>query len=95
MLPVLLAIPFHQALRDTTFLNAWFEMVSSFTTTGASLYDPERLPPSIHLWRAQVGWMGGLFILVAAVAGMMVSPMRVSSRPWRPNRIPLRCDLRA
>ena len=69
VLPVLLAIPFHQALRDTTFLNAWFEMVSSFTTTGATLYDdPGRLSASMHLWRALVGWLGGFFVLLSAVA---------------------------
>jgi trk system potassium uptake protein TrkH len=69
VLPVLLAIPFHQAIRDTTFLNAWFEMLSSFTTTGASVYDGEgRLSPSLHLWRAVVGWLGGFFALVMAMA---------------------------
>ncbi|MDF1855817.1 potassium transporter TrkG [Pseudooceanicola sp.] len=70
LLPVLLAIPFYDALRTTTFLNAYFEMVSSLTTTGATLFDPARLPPSLHLWRAQVGWMGGLLIWVAAAAIM-------------------------
>ncbi len=69
VLPVILAVPFDQALADTTYLNAWFEMVSSFTTTGATLYDdPARLPASLHLWRALVGWLGGFFVLLAAVA---------------------------
>ena len=65
----MMAVPFHQALRDTSFLNAWFEMVSDFTTTGATLYDaPGRLLPSLHLWRALVGWMGGFFVLLSAAA---------------------------
>ncbi|WP_375690842.1 potassium transporter TrkG [Pseudooceanicola sp. LIPI14-2-Ac024] len=68
LLPVMLAVPFHDALRTTTFLNAYFEMVSSFTTTGATLFTPDRLPPTLHLWRAQVGWMGGLLVWVAAAA---------------------------
>jgi trk system potassium uptake protein TrkH len=69
VMPVLLAIPFHQGLRDTSFLNAWFEMVSAFTTTGATVYDqPGRLSASLHLWRALVGWLGGFFVLLAAVA---------------------------
>lgn len=68
LLPVLMAIPFHEALRTTSFLNAYFEMVSSFTTTGATLFAPDRLPPTLHLWRAQVGWMGGLVIWIAAAA---------------------------
>ena len=37
VLPLMLAIPFHEAVPDTTFANAWFEMLSSFTTTGATL----------------------------------------------------------
>lgn len=68
VLPLMLAVPFYEALRNTTFLNAYVEMVSSLTTTGATLFAPERLPPSVHLWRAQVGWMGGFFVWVTAVA---------------------------
>lgn len=69
VLPLMFALPFQQAVPDTSFTDAWFEMLSSFTTTGATLYgEPGRLPPSVHLWRATVGWMGGFFVLVAAVA---------------------------
>ncbi|MDZ4096033.1 MAG: potassium transporter TrkG [Paracoccaceae bacterium] len=76
VLPPMLALPFHQAVPDTSFLNAWFEMLSSFTTTGATLYDtPGRLAPSLHLWRALVGWLGGLFVLVTAVA--VLAPMNL------------------
>ena len=68
-LPVIFAIPFVEALPTTRFYNAYFEMVSAFTTTGATLFDdPARLGPALHLWRAQVGWMGGLLMWVAAVA---------------------------
>ena len=70
VLPVFLAIPFHEALPTTSFFNVYFDMVSSITTTGADLFnDPaRRLPPSLHLWRAQVGWMGGLLMWIAASA---------------------------
>lgn len=69
LLPIMLAVPLREAVRDTTFFNAWFEMVSSFTTTGATLYDtPGRLSPSVHLWRGLVGWLGGLFTLITALA---------------------------
>jgi len=69
LLPAMMAVPFHQAVQDTSFLNAWFEMVSDFTTTGATLYDtPGRLLPSLHFWRALVGWMGGFFVLLCAAA---------------------------
>ncbi len=68
-LPVYFAIPFVEALPTTRFLNAYFEMVSAMTTTGATMFqDPERLSGTLHLWRAQVGWMGGLLMWVAAAA---------------------------
>ncbi|WP_417721372.1 TrkH family potassium uptake protein [Salipiger sp.] len=70
LLPAVLAVPFHEAVRTTTYLNAYVEMVSSFTTTGATLFLPERLSDAEHLWRAQVGWMGGLLVWVAASAIM-------------------------
>ena len=76
VMPMIFALPITQAVPDTSYVNAWFEMVSSFTTTGATLYDtPGRLPPSLHLWRATVGWLGGLFILVAATA--ILAPMNL------------------
>ena len=68
-LPLLLAVPFDQAAAGTTFAKSYFEMVSSLTTTGATVFDdPARLSPSLHLWRALVGWMGGFFMWVVAVA---------------------------
>ena len=69
LLPVFFAVPFVETLTTTRFLNAYVEMVSAVTTTGATLFqDPERLSPTLHLWRAQVGWMGGLLMWVAASA---------------------------
>ena len=68
LLPVMLAVPFFEAVRTTSFLNAYVEMVSSLTTTGATMFDPERLSATQHLWRAQVGWMGGFLMWVAAAA---------------------------
>lgn len=75
-LPVMFAIPFQEAAGNTTFLHAWFEMVSSFTTTGATLYgEVGALNPSLHLWRALVGWMGGLLIWITAIA--ILAPMNI------------------
>ncbi len=74
-LPLLLAIPFNESIPDTGLFNAWWEMVSSITTTGATLYEPGRLGPSLHLWRALVGWMGGFFILVAALS--ILAPLKI------------------
>lgn len=68
ILPLILAIPFHEALGTTSFLNSYLEMVSSLTTTGATLFDPDRLSSTLHLWRGLVGWLGGFMIWVAASA---------------------------
>ncbi|SFS10064.1 TrkH family potassium uptake protein [Yoonia litorea] len=76
VLPIMFAIPFYAAVGNTTLLNAWFEMVSSFTTTGATVYDTAgRLTPSQHLWRGTVGWMGGLLIWITAVS--IFAPMNL------------------
>ena len=68
LLPVMLAVPLSEAAPETAFIDAYVEMVSSLTTTGLTILDSETLPPSVHLWRAQVGWMGGFFIWVVAIA---------------------------
>lgn len=68
LIPAYLAIPFQESIGSTTFLNAYLDMVSALTTTGAPVFEPGRLSPVLELWRAQVGWMGGLLIWVAAAA---------------------------
>lgn len=68
VLPAFLAMPFQEAVRNTTFVNAYFEMVSSMTTTGATLFAPDRLDPAEHLWRGLVGWQGGLLLWISAAA---------------------------
>ena len=73
-MPLLLALPFHEAVGNTSFFNAYFEMVSCLTTTGATLYEEAgRLAPPLHTWRATVGWLGGLVIWVGAIA--VLAPM--------------------
>ena len=69
VLPVLAAVPVHQAVPGLSFVDAWFEMISCFTTTGASVLDVagDSLLP-VHFWRAFVGWSGGFFILLSIAA---------------------------
>jgi trk system potassium uptake protein TrkH len=68
LLPLVLAIPMEQAVPTTRFINVYLDMVSALTTTGAVVFDPDRLPPAVHLWRGTVGWLGGLLIWVTAAA---------------------------
>jgi len=73
---MMLAVPIYEAVPRITFLEAWFESVSSITTTGATLFDsPRDLPSSVHLWRALMGWLGGLLIWVAAIA--ILAPLNI------------------
>ncbi len=51
------------------FTNAVFETVSGYTTTGASiLNDIESLPEGILIWRSLTHWIGGMGIIVLAIA---------------------------
>lgn len=86
VLPFALALPLVEAMPDTTLTNAWFEMVSSFTTTGASVYLPERLADAVHLWRATVGWFGGFLTLLAAYA--ILAPLNLGGTEVSSGRIP-------
>ncbi|WP_135446990.1 TrkH family potassium uptake protein [Tabrizicola caldifontis] len=86
VLPVVMALPMKEAVPDTRFLNAWFEMVSSFTTTGATVYPPARLPDAVHLWRATVGWFGGFLTLLAGYA--ILAPLNLGGAEVATGRVP-------
>ncbi len=75
LLPAMLAVPFWIAVPATSPVSAWLEMVSALTTTGFALYEADRLPGALHLWRALVGWLGGLFLWVTAAA--ILAPMNL------------------
>lgn len=76
VLPLCLALPMSEGMASVSFFDAYFEMVSCFTTTGATILErPETVPRAIHLWRALVGWMGGFFVWVTAVA--VLAPMHL------------------
>ena len=50
-------------------LDAFFESISGFTTTGASIFpDPGSLPRGILFWRSLSQWLGGMGIIVLVVA---------------------------
>ena len=58
---------FSGAIPDIT--RAYFESVSGFTTTGASILDDiEGLPKGLLLWRSQTQWLGGMGIIVLSIA---------------------------
>jgi len=62
-------LPFLISGTIPDFTNAFFETISGFTTTGASiLTDIEAAPKGILFWRSLTQWIGGMGIIVLAVA---------------------------
>ncbi|HEX6363784.1 MAG TPA: potassium transporter TrkG, partial [Albitalea sp.] len=68
-LPVFGALPLLLQLPGLSFTDGYFEAMSGLTTTGATvLTGLERLPLSINVWRCLMSFMGGMGIIVLAVA---------------------------
>lgn len=62
-------LPFLFAGAITNPFNAFFETVSGFTTTGASiLHDVESMPKGLLFWRSMTHWIGGMGILVFLIS---------------------------
>ena len=63
------AIPFYFSLPEFTFSDAFFEMMSGITTTGASvIIDVERIPYSVNFWRHLSNWIGGMGVVLLSLA---------------------------
>jgi trk system potassium uptake protein TrkH len=63
------SIPFMIAMPDLGFTDAYFEAASGLTTTGSTVLNHlDDLPQSINLWRHTLHWIGGIGIIVLAVA---------------------------
>lgn len=90
ILPPVLALPLVQTpAGGAGFGAATFEMLSAFTTTGAPVLEGP-LKPSVELWRALVGWLGGLFALVMVFSVLM--PLNLGGVEVETGRIPTRAS---
>ena len=68
LISILGSLPYLVSNTIPSFINAFFESASGFTTTGASiLQDVESLPYSILFWRSLTHWIGGLGIIVLVI----------------------------
>ena len=77
VMSVLGALPFYLSGSISGYVNCFFETVSGFTTTGASiLQEIETLPKSIQFWRCFTHWIGGMGILVFMLAIMPLGDER-------------------
>lgn len=59
------AIPYIMWGGEFSVINAWFESVSGFTTTGSTiLNDIENLPKGLLFWRSSTHWIGGIGVVM-------------------------------
>lgn len=69
VLPAIATFPLLFQLPGLSFTDAYFEMVSGLTTTGATvLVGLDDLPLSLNFWRCFLEWVGGMGVVVLAVA---------------------------
>ena len=62
-------LPLLSFIEGLGFTDAYFESMSGLSTTGATiLSNLDYLPPAINLWRHELNWLGGMGIIVLAVA---------------------------
>ena len=68
------SLPFVFSGVTNSYIDALFETVSGFTTTGATIFsDVEALPNSINIWRCFTHWIGGMGVLVFILAFIPLS----------------------
>lgn len=63
------SLPFYFSGDFPSYTDCFFETISGFTTTGASILNNiEELSPEILMWRSLIQWMGGMGIIVLTIA---------------------------
>src|SRR3989339_428434 len=69
IVPLFGSLPYLFSGAIPSFTDAYYETVSGFTTTGASiLRDVEILPKGLLYWRSMTHWLGGMGIIVLSLA---------------------------
>ena len=67
-IPIILCLPFYFSIYNLTFLNAFFESVSGFTSTGFTIFSNiKHIDQSLILWRSSIQWIGGLYFLFSII----------------------------
>ena len=68
LLPLVISIPFYFSIYNLTFVNAFFESISGFTSTGFTVFDNiNHIDQSLILWRSSSQWIGGLYFLFSII----------------------------
>ncbi len=64
LFPLIISIPYYFGIQNITLLNAYFEAISGFTSTGFTIFDNlKQLDESLILWRSTSQWIGGIYFL--------------------------------
>ena len=67
-LPLIISIPFYFSIYNLTFVNAYFETISGFTSTGFTIFENiKHIDQSLILWRSASQWIGGLYFLFSII----------------------------
>src|SRR5210317_942637 len=68
LIPVVLSLPLYLSIYNLTFLNALFESISGFTSTGFTIFENiKHIDQSLIIWRSSIQWIGGLYFLFSIV----------------------------
>ncbi|MDC1463437.1 TrkH family potassium uptake protein [Alphaproteobacteria bacterium] len=68
LLPLVISIPFYFSIYNLTFVNAFFESISGFTSTGFTIFDNiNHIDQGLILWRSSSQWIGGLYFLFSII----------------------------
>ena len=68
LIPLILALPLYFSIYNLTFLNAYFESISGFTSTGFTIFENiKQIDQSLILWRSSIQWIGGLYFLFSII----------------------------
>ena len=68
LMPLVLSIPLYLSIYNLTFLSAYFESVSGFTSTGFTIFENiKHIDQGLILWRSSIQWIGGLYFLYSII----------------------------
>ena len=87
------SLPFYFDKNSLSFSDAFFEATSGLTTTGASIYnDVESLPLGLLVWRSLIQWLGGIGIIIFAIAILPIlniGGMQLFTQDWKEKDLDL------
>ena len=68
LLPLFISIPYYLSIYNISIIDAYFESISGFTSTGFTIFDNIKfLDPGLILWRSTSQWIGGLYFLFSII----------------------------